>query len=298
MPASRCGSSRPAGQALPDAGFDPGEDGFQAPPADGSGVEVWSARTATGCSCSSLRAVGRQGLRAAADPAQGPGQVHHRPHLGRRPVAQVPGPPREHLRQPLPRRGQRLHRRGGHREGPARRRDPPVPRDRQAPPRGRHRLGGHRRREHGRGQLARARRHGDPVPQRQGDPRPQLRPHPRDEPEEAGPPAAHLRRPGHLRPDRRGRQHQRARPGRPRARHARCGARIHKPDGTTVEFLGNHTFSDEQIEWFKAGGALNIIRQKQGDGAGATSARAVVELLRCRLAASLVRPGLRLSSVS
>ncbi len=38
---------------------------------------------------------------------------------------------------------------------------------------------------------------------------------------------------------------------------------IHKPDGTTIDFLANHTFSPEQIEWFKAGGALNIIRQKQ-----------------------------------
>ena len=38
---------------------------------------------------------------------------------------------------------------------------------------------------------------------------------------------------------------------------------IHKPDGTTVDFEANHTFSDEQIEWFKAGSALNIIRQKQ-----------------------------------
>jgi len=41
----------------------------------------------------------------------------------------------------------------------------------------------------------------------------------------------------------------------------RCA--IHKPDGTTVEFTALHTFSPEQIEWFKAGGALNIIRQKQ-----------------------------------
>ena len=38
---------------------------------------------------------------------------------------------------------------------------------------------------------------------------------------------------------------------------------IHKPDGSTVDFEGNHTFSDDQIEWFRAGGALNIIRQKQ-----------------------------------
>ncbi len=38
---------------------------------------------------------------------------------------------------------------------------------------------------------------------------------------------------------------------------------IHKSDGSTVEFEASHTFSTEQIEWFKAGSALNIIRQKQ-----------------------------------
>ena len=38
------------------------------------------------------------------------GQVHHRPHLGRRQVAQVPRPSREHHRQPVPRRRQRVHR--------------------------------------------------------------------------------------------------------------------------------------------------------------------------------------------
>jgi aconitate hydratase len=40
-------------------------------------------------------------------------------------------------------------------------------------------------------------------------------------------------------------------------------ATIHKPDGTTIDFQANHTFSPEQIDWFRAGGALNIIRQKQ-----------------------------------
>ena len=38
---------------------------------------------------------------------------------------------------------------------------------------------------------------------------------------------------------------------------------IHKPDGSTIDFLANHTFSHDQIDWFKAGSALNIIRQKQ-----------------------------------
>jgi len=40
--------------------------------------------------------------------------------------------------------------------------------------------------------------------------------------------------------------------------------RIHKPDGTAIEFQCNHSLSADQIEWFKAGGALNIIRQRQG----------------------------------
>jgi len=39
---------------------------------------------------------------------------------------------------------------------------------------------------------------------------------------------------------------------------------IVKPDGTTVDFEGLHTMNDEQIGWFRAGGALNIIRQRQG----------------------------------
>ena len=37
---------------------------------------------------------------------------------------------------------------------------------------------------------------------------------------------------------------------------------IVKPDGSTVDFEANHTFSDEQVEWFRAGSALNIVRQK------------------------------------
>ncbi len=41
----------------------------------------------------------------------------------------------------------------------------------------------------------------------------------------------------------------------------RCS--INKPDGSTIEFFCNHTFSNEQIEWFKAGSALNIIRARK-----------------------------------
>jgi aconitate hydratase len=49
-------------------------------------------------------------------------------------------------------------------------------------------------------------------------------------------------------------------PGRP------VRAEIVKPDGTTVAFEANHTMNDEQIAWFRAGGALNIIRQKMAAG--------------------------------
>ena len=44
----------------------------------------------------------------------------------------------------------------------------------------------------------------------------------------------------------------------------RC--QIVKPDGTTIDFECNHTFSPEQVEWFRAGSALNIVRQKVADG--------------------------------
>jgi aconitate hydratase len=37
---------------------------------------------------------------------------------------------------------------------------------------------------------------------------------------------------------------------------------ITKADGSKIEFEAKHTFSPEQVEWFKAGSALNIVRQK------------------------------------
>jgi aconitate hydratase len=55
-------------------------------------------------------------------------------------------------------------------------------------------------------------------------------------------------------------------PGRP----VRC--QIVKPDGTVVDFLALHTFSDEQVEWFRAGSALNVVRRKVAEaGGGMTS---------------------------
>jgi aconitate hydratase len=40
---------------------------------------------------------------------------------------------------------------------------------------------------------------------------------------------------------------------------------LHHKDGTTDSFLVNHTYNEQQIEWFKAGGALNIIRKEFED---------------------------------
>ncbi len=48
-------------------------------------------------------------------------------------------------------------------------------------------------------------------------------------------------------------------------KNVRC--QIVKPDGTTIDFEGKHTFSDEQVEWFKAGSALNVVRRKVAEGA-------------------------------
>ncbi|MEJ5054547.1 aconitate hydratase [Sphingobacterium sp. MYb382] len=38
---------------------------------------------------------------------------------------------------------------------------------------------------------------------------------------------------------------------------------LHHVDGSKEEILVNHTYNAQQIEWFKAGGALNIIRKNQ-----------------------------------
>ena len=42
------------------------------------------------------------------------------------------------------------------------------------------------------------------------------------------------------------------------------------PEGAVWDFDGRHTLSPEQIEWFRAGSALNLIRRsaRAGDGDG------------------------------
>jgi aconitate hydratase len=40
--------------------------------------------------------------------------------------------------------------------------------------------------------------------------------------------------------------------------------RLLHSNGMEEEIMANHTYNDNQIEWFKAGSALNLIRQTQG----------------------------------
>jgi len=42
--------------------------------------------------------------------------------------------------------------------------------------------------------------------------------------------------------------------------------RLHRPDGTTLDFTCTHTMSEEHIGWFRAGSALNLIRLRFAGG--------------------------------
>jgi aconitate hydratase len=37
---------------------------------------------------------------------------------------------------------------------------------------------------------------------------------------------------------------------------------LHHKDGSTDTIQANHSYNEQQIEWFKAGGALNVIRSQ------------------------------------
>ena len=89
----------PVGEELPAAGLRPRRERLhRAARPTARGVEVVVVPDQRPPPAArALRAVGRQRLRRPADAREGQGQVHHRPHLGGRAVAQVPRPPREHL---------------------------------------------------------------------------------------------------------------------------------------------------------------------------------------------------------
>ena len=41
---------------------------------------------------------------------------------------------------------------------------------------------------------------------------------------------------------------------------------LHHQDGNKEKIKLNHTYNEQQIEWFKAGSALNLIRKQFGKG--------------------------------
>jgi aconitate hydratase len=43
--------------------------------------------------------------------------------------------------------------------------------------------------------------------------------------------------------------------------------RLHRADGSTLDFSCTHSLSDEHVEWFRAGSALNLIRRRFAGGA-------------------------------
>jgi hypothetical protein len=171
---------------LPPAGFDPGENTFIAPPADGSGVEVKVSPTSDRLQLlEPFAAVGRQRLRGPPVLLKAKGKcttdhismagpwLKYRGHLENisgnlflGAVNAFTGAVGEG-KDPL----------DG--ETAASPRSPSTPRGRRAWVA----VGDE---NYGEGSVARARRHGAPLPWRQGDPGAQLRPHPRDQPEEAG----------------------------------------------------------------------------------------------------------------
>ena len=163
---SPCRSAR----SCPAQGFTPGESGFLAPPADGSrrrGRGQPDQRPAA--AARAVRRVGRQGLHRPAHAGEGQGQVHHRPHLGGRARGCKYRGHLENISGNLFLGAVNAFTdEAGIGKDQLDGKTKPLPRHRQALPRGRRRLGGHRRRELRRGLVPRARRHGAPVPRRQG----------------------------------------------------------------------------------------------------------------------------------
>ena len=109
--ARRSASRRPKSEELPAKGFAKGEEGFEAPAADGDAVQVAvSPDQRANPAPPAFPALGRQGLRRASRAREDQGQDDHRPHLAGGDVAPRARPPRQDQRQHVPGREQRLHR--------------------------------------------------------------------------------------------------------------------------------------------------------------------------------------------
>ncbi len=99
----------PTGDELPSNGFIRDMEGLAAPPASRSDVPVAvdpdSERIAL---LEPFPAWDGEDMRRSAGADEGQGQVHHRPHLAGRPVAEIPRPSGQHQQQHVHRREQRV----------------------------------------------------------------------------------------------------------------------------------------------------------------------------------------------
>ena len=80
----------PEAEELPAQGFAKGEEGYEAPAADGARIAVeMPAQQRASSAPPAVPALGRRGLRRVAHPHQDQGQDDHRPHLARRGLARL-----------------------------------------------------------------------------------------------------------------------------------------------------------------------------------------------------------------
>ncbi|QQP52599.1 Aconitate hydratase_ mitochondrial [Caligus rogercresseyi] len=89
----------PYGDELPSQGFDAGEDTYQHPPSDGGHVTVDVDPKSNRLQLLTPFDNGTAGPQGHARAHQGQGEMHHGSHLRSRPMAQVPWASREHLQQ-------------------------------------------------------------------------------------------------------------------------------------------------------------------------------------------------------
>ena len=200
-----------------------------------------------------------------AGAAEGGGQVHDRSHLARRSVAALPRSPREHLRQPVHRREQRVRaRRARPRRRRARRLDREAARSREG-------VQGRRASQwvaigdenYGEGS---SREHAAMEPRFMGGRavivRSFARIHEANLKKQGVLPLT-FAEPARLRKSARRRQsgHRRSLPRSRRAVPVKVV--LHHVDGRRDEIETTHTMSEEHIEWFNAGSALNLLAAQQ-----------------------------------
>ncbi len=250
----------PEGEELPAQGFAGGDEGFEAPAADGDRVQVVIAPNSERLQL--LQPFPRWDGRDFGElpilvKTKGKTTTDHISPAGR--VAALPRPPRPDQRQHVPGRDQRLHRRGGQGRQPDHRRGQDLHPERAGPEGQGHRLDRDRRRELRRGQSSRE--HAAMSPRYLGCKvvivKSFARIHETNLKKQGILPLTFAKTSDYDLFEQADRVSVRGlaalAPGKP------VEVVIHKPDGKTVTIQCLQTMTDEQIGWFKAGSALNAL---------------------------------------